>query len=91
MLNDCFEWGKKETKNPCNLPVCVLLTKIVWLEQFTVPLDFHTNTAAIHAFIVLFRLKVDVNRQFLWRTLFTTKVTRDIICIVDLYSCMPRV
>jgi len=40
------------------------LTKTVWLEQSAVSLEFHTNTAAIHAITVLFRLKVDVNRQF---------------------------
>jgi hypothetical protein len=54
-----FEWGK----NPRNQSVCVLLTKTVWLEQSAGPLEVHTNTAAVHAIIVLFRMKVDVNRQ----------------------------
>jgi len=43
-------------------------TKIVYinvsLEHYAVPLEVHTNTTAIHAIIVFFRLKVDVNRQF---------------------------
>jgi hypothetical protein len=62
VLNDFVLNGGKK---PRNLPVCVLLTKTVWLEQSAVPLEVHTNTAAIHAIIVLFRLKVGVNRQFL--------------------------